>query len=160
MADSLLRVAMAASSNGYRANLADSAVSGTLTASTTTPTPMNTTNYDPLTMGTLANTGKITVDVDGYYIVSMRTSFVAGVDGTRMLSMILTNRQGAGALEAIRGCDISAGGASGLVLCATGLLKLLSGDIVEGAISVSTAASTTAAGIALNTIEVAFVGPV
>jgi hypothetical protein len=159
MADSLLRVVMAASNNGYRARLADSAVSGTIAATTFTATPMNTTIYDPLAMATVANPAKITVDVDGYYIAVMRTSYLGNVDGTRMIAGLWVNRQGGGFTETVRGSDISGGGISVVAMPTCGLLKLLGGDAVEAVIFTTTGASTTAGVSTLNTLELVFVGP-
>jgi hypothetical protein len=151
---------MAASNNGFRTKLTDSAASGAITASTPTLTPMNTITYDPLTQNSTSGIiGSITVKVDGYYIACMRTSYLGVVDFTRMLAMIYVARQGGGAVETIRGYDLSSGGIQAAILPACGLLKLLAGDLVAGAINVSTGASTTAAAAVLNTIEVLFVGP-
>jgi hypothetical protein len=159
MADSLLRVAMAASNNGYRAKIHDSVVSGAITASTFTALPENTTDYDPLTMATIANPAKITVDVDGYYIAAMRTSYLGNVDGTRMMAGLWVNRQGGGLTETVRGSDISGGGISVVAMQTCGLLKLLGGDAVEAVIFTTTGASTTAGVSTLNTLELVFVGP-
>ena len=159
MADSLLRVAMAAASNGYRTRLFDTAVSGAITAATFTALPENSTSFDPLAMGTVANPAKITVQVDGYYMVAMRTSYLGSVDGSRMLAGIWVNRQGVGFAETIRGSDITGGGASSTVQCTCGILKLLNGDAVEAVIFNTTGASTTAGASTLNTLELTFIGP-
>ena len=159
MADSLLRTAMAATSNGLRAKLHDTAVSGTLGSGTPTATPMNTTDYDPLSMATVTNPAKITVDIDGYYIVSMRTSFLGGVDLTRMIAGIWVNRQGAGFVETVRGHDMTLGSTVASVLFTIGMIKLQGGDAVEGVITVTTASSTTTSVSTCNTLELCWIGP-
>lgn len=154
MADSLLRVAMAASSNGFRTRLHDTAVSGVISATTFTGTPQNTADYDPMSMGTLANPGVITVKVDGYYVIASRTSYLGNIDATRMIGTTYHNGS-----EGVRGSDISGGGASAVVMSTCGMLKLTNGDTVEGVIWVSTGGSTTTAVSTLNSLELAFVGP-
>ena len=160
MADSLLRVAMAASNNGYHTKLTDSAASAAIPATTMTATPMNTVVYDPMSMNSTAGAvGSITCKVDGYYIAAMRTSYSGVIDGTILLSDIWVNRQGAGMAETVRGYYICSGGVQVAILPACALLKLLAGDAVEGVIYTTTGASTTAAVATLNTIELVFVGP-
>jgi hypothetical protein len=160
MADSLLRVAMAASNNGLRTKIADGAASGAITASTWTPTPMNTVVYDPLSQNSTSGAvGSITVKLDGYYIVSMRTSYLGVVDLTRMAASMWVQPSGGSIVGTLYGGDLTSGGAQAACMGTIGLLALHAGDLIAGYLYTSTGASTTAGVAALNTLEACWIGP-